>query len=82
MVLRKMCLGHRRLPHSYGINDELKWIGPYPYGGGGNADVWRGIYQGSKVAIKALRINSRVNFVDLERVRPLFRSTLQQCGVR
>ena len=68
-MLRKMCLEHRRLPPSYVITDELKWIGDYPYGGGGNADVWRGVYRGSRVAIKVLRVNSK-NLARLERVRP------------
>ena len=40
----------------------------YPYGGGGNADVWRGVYRGSGVAIKVLRVNSR-NLARLEKVR-------------
>ena len=68
-MLRKMCLEHRRLPPSYAITDELKWIGDYPYGGGGSADVWRGVYQGSGVAIKVLRVNSG-NFARLEKVGP------------
>ena len=67
-MLRKMCLEHKRLPPSYAITDELKWIGDYPYGGGGNADVWRGVYRGSGVAIKVLRVNSR-NLARLEKVR-------------
>ena len=67
-MLRKMCLEHKRLPPSYTITDELKWIGDYPYGGGGNADVWRGVYRGSRVAIKVLRVNSR-NLARLEKVR-------------
>ena len=69
-MLRKMCLGRRRLPPSYAITDELRWIGDYPYGGGGNADVWRGVYRGSGIAIKVLRVNSK-NLARLERVRPL-----------
>ena len=68
MVLKKMCREHKRLPPSYSITNELRWIGGYPYGGGGNADVWRGAYRGSRVAIKVLRVNSRVDLVGLERV--------------
>ena len=68
-MLGKMCREHSRLPPSYAITDELNRIGEYPYGGGGNADVWRGAYRGSRVAIKALRVNSRVDLTNLERVR-------------
>ena len=67
-MLRKMCLEHKQLPPSYAITDELKWIGDYPYGGGGNADVWRGVYRGSRVAIKVLRVNSR-NLTRSEKVQ-------------
>ena len=67
IILRKMCLEHGRLPPSYTITDELKWIGEHPCGRGGNADVWRGTYRGSGVAIKVLRVNSR-DVASLEKV--------------
>ena len=67
MMLKKMCLEHKRLPLSYAITDELRRIGGYAYGRGGNADVWRGVYQGSRVAIKVLRVDSR-NLASLEKV--------------
>ena len=70
IMLRKMCRERMWLPPSYTISDELRWIGELPYGGGGSADVWRGAYRGSRVAIKVLRVNSRVDLVSLERVRP------------
>jgi hypothetical protein len=70
MILGKMCHEHKRLPPLYTITDELKWIGERPSGGGSTADVWRGVYQGSKVAIKVLRTTSRVDLANLERVRP------------
>ena len=79
-MLRKMCLKHKRLPPSYAITDELRWIGGCPYGGGGNADVWRGAYRGSKVAIKALRVNSK-NLARLEKVRPFISVLLKVRGV-
>jgi len=79
MVLRKMCREHRRLPSSYTTTDELEWIKGLPCGGGGNADVWRGVYRGSTVAIKVLRVNSRVDLVSLERVRPFARIRKQTC---
>ena len=74
MALRKMCREHKRLPPSYMITYELSQIGE-PCGRGGNADVWRGVYQGSRVAIKTLRVDPRVDLVSLERVR-LFVSAL------
>jgi len=73
MVLRRMCREHRRLPSSYTTTDELKWIEGLPCEGGGTADVWRGVYQGSTVAIKVLRVNSTVDLVSLERVRSFVR---------
>ena len=68
LVLRKMCRIHKQLPLLYAITDELRQIGEYPRGRGGNADVWCGIYQGSRVAIKVLRVDSRVDLVSLEKV--------------
>ena len=69
-MLRKICRQHRRLPPAYTITDDVRRIGEIPCGGGGNADVWRGMYRGSRVAIKELRVNLRVDLVSLERVRP------------
>ena len=71
LVLRKMCREHRLLPSSYAIVDELRTIGEIPYGRGGNADVWDGVYQNSRVAIKVLRVYSRVGLASVEAVRPL-----------
>ena len=59
MVLKKMCLKHRQLPPSYALTDELRRIGVRAFGRGGYADVWRGVYRGSRVAIKVLRVDSR-----------------------
>jgi hypothetical protein len=80
-MLRKTCRKHNQLPPSYVITDELRRTGEYPSGGGGNTDVWRGVYQGSEVAIKILRINLKADFIKLERVRPFvsFRSTKMWC---
>ena len=71
LMLRKMCSEHKLLPSSYTIADGLQTVGEIPYGRGGNADVWRGVYQGSTVAVKALRIYSRVDLASVEAVRPL-----------
>jgi len=80
MVLRKMCREHRRLPSSYTTADDLRRIEGLPCEEGGNADVWRGVYQGSTVAIKVLRANSRVDLVNLERVRPFTRIQKPICA--
>jgi len=69
MILRKMCREHKRLPSSYVITDNLNRIGEYPYGGGGSADVWRGVYRDAMVAIKVVRINLKIDLVSLEKVR-------------
>ena len=68
MVLRKMCHEHKRLPLSYTTTDDLEWSGEYPVYRGGYADVWRGAYRGSQVAIKVLRVSVGTDLVNLERV--------------
>ena len=68
VVLRKMCREHKSLPSSYVITGELKKIGELPFGGGGYASVWCGVYRGSKVAIKVLHV-SAVDPAGVERVR-------------
>ena len=71
LVLRKMCHEHRLLPSSYAIVDELQVVGEIPCGRGGNANVWCGLYRGSKVAVKALRVHSGMDLASVEMVRPL-----------
>ena len=68
-MLRKMCCEHKLLPSSYAISSELESIEELPSGNGGNADVRCGMYQDSKVAIKVLRVRSRVDLPKMERVR-------------
>jgi serine/threonine protein kinase len=70
VILRKMCREYKRLPPLCAITDELRWVGARPSGRGRTADVWRGMYQGSEVAIKVLRVNSELDLANLERVRP------------
>ena len=67
-MLRKMCREHKSLPSSYVIAGELKKIGEPPSGSGGYANVWCGMYRGSKVAIKVLHV-SAVDPASVERVR-------------
>ena len=71
LMLRKMCREHKLLPSSCAIPDGLQTVEEIPHGRGGNADVWRGVYQGSKVAVKVLRIYSRTDLASVEAVRPL-----------
>ena len=68
VILRKMCREHKSLPSSYVITGELKEVGEPPSGGGGYANVWYGVYRGSKVAIKVLHV-STVDLASVERVR-------------
>ena len=76
MMLRRICYRPERLPRSYIITDGLVRIGEYPIGCGGYSDVWRGVYQGSKVAIKVLRVNPGSDFANLEKVRPFVHALL------
>ena len=69
-MLQKMCCEHKLLPTSYTITNEPKKVGELPSGGGGNADLWYGMYQGTEVAIKVLRVHSGLDLVNVERVRP------------
>ena len=68
VALRKMCCKHKLLPSSYAITSELEWTEDIPLKSGGSADVWRGRYRGSMVAIKVLRVDKE-NLASLERVR-------------
>jgi hypothetical protein len=68
-MLKKMCRKHKLLPSSYAITSELKRTGELPFGSGGYADVWCGLYRDSKVAIKVLRVHPRVDPATMERVR-------------
>ena len=68
-----MCREHKSLPSSYIITGELKKIGEFPSGGGGYADVWYGMYRGSKVAIKVLHVFTK-DLASIEKVRCFTRS--------
>jgi len=69
MMLRKMCCEYKLLPSSYAIADEVKRTGESPSGSGGNADVWCGMYRGSKVAVKVLRVPGPGDLARTEMVR-------------
>ena len=79
-MLRKMCCRHKLLPASYAITDELKRTEELPFRGSCNADVWRGLYQDTKVAIKVLRVHSGLDLVTVERVRPSTFSVPLSCA--
>ena len=68
-MLGRMCREHAVLPSSYTINGELERIGEFPCGRGGNADVYCGMYRGSKVAIKVLRVLSKRDLFSVEKVQ-------------
>jgi len=71
IVLGKMCREYKLLPSSCAVTDEVKRIGESPSGRGGNADVWCGVYRGSKVAVKVLRVpGPEADLTSVERVRP------------
>ena len=62
-----MCREYKSLPSSYAITGELKKIGEPPSGRGGSADVWYGVYRGSNVAVKVLRVPA-TDLVSVEEV--------------
>ena len=70
MVLEKMCDKYDRLPPSYKMTGELEWGEENLIGRGGKADVWRGVYEGSQVAVKVLRVDLGMELVTLEKVDP------------
>ena len=70
VMLGRMCHEYAALPSSYAITGELERIEEFPCGRGGNADVYRGVYQGSKVTIKELRVLPRRDLVSVEKVQP------------
>jgi hypothetical protein len=53
--LQKLCGNCGNFPKSHTLTAGLEKVGELPKAGGGFADVWEGKYNGSPVAIKALR---------------------------
>ena len=52
------------------MTGELEWGEENLIGRGGKADVWRGVYEGSQVAVKVLRVDLGMELVTLEKVDP------------
>ena len=53
-TLRQLCACLETLPKSYILEIDFKPSDPY-HAAGGFADVWRGDYSGSEVALKSIR---------------------------
>ena len=58
--LRTICSSRAILPSSYTISSDLARVGEDPVAYGGFSDVWEGIYNGSKVCIKHLRVSEQI----------------------
>lgn len=67
-ALRKICGRETLLPRSARISVDLNQSGS-PLYRGGFADVWKGEYQGTQVAIKVIRIYSKSDFAKVQKVR-------------
>lgn len=65
-ALRKTCGELGILPQSYYLdNAEVKKANDVPFASGGYSDVWRGLYQGESVSIKAFRVYTTDNIKQL-----------------
>ena len=59
LKLRTICINHGILPSSYIITNDLARVGEDPVAFGDFSNVWEGIYNGSKVCIKCLRVSEQ-----------------------
>ncbi|KAF9651283.1 kinase-like protein [Thelephora ganbajun] len=67
---RQLCGRSELVPASYFISRErISTVGEHPVASGGFGDVWKGIYEGRHVAIKALRVYKRD---DMRKVKRIF----------
>ena len=57
-LLRKLCGTFGRLPESCLINEVLKTEGEIPFAARGYANLWKRVWSGRKVAVKAFRFSS------------------------
>jgi hypothetical protein len=69
-VLRKLCTKSGILglaPDTFleGVNKT----GDFPVAGGAYSDVWKGVYKGSDVAIKSIRVFSPNDVQEVKKVR-------------
>lgn len=68
-VLRKTCAEVGILPSSYYLDDRrMKRLNEVPFASGGYSDVWRGLYDGQDVSIKAFRVYTSDNIKQLTKV--------------
>ena len=65
----KICSAANQLPASVVLSAGLTKHGDTPVASGGMTDVWRGEYQGTRVAIKAFRTYSPQNLQEAMEVR-------------
>jgi hypothetical protein len=65
----KICSAAKQLPASALLSAGLTKHGDTPVASGGMTDVWRGEYQGTRVAIKAFRTYSPQNLEEAMEVR-------------
>jgi len=65
-ALRKTCAEAGILPSSYYLDDgQMKKVNDVPFASGGYSDVWRGLYKGENVSIKAFRVYMTDNIKQL-----------------
>ena len=57
-ILRILCGTFRRLPRSCMINEDLKTHEGMPFATRRNTDLWKRVWNGRRVAVKALRFAS------------------------
>lgn len=78
--LCRICGHHNLLPRSYKLTFALQ-KGDKPVGSGGFAEIWRGFYNGQRVAVKVLRVYEADNIEEIRKVRRAFVLADQQTPV-
>ena len=71
-MLRRLCSTFGRLPSSCLIDEDLKMDEEIPFATRGYTDLWKRIWKGSKVAVKALRFAPDDDRGKITRVTGLF----------
>lgn len=69
---RKLCGQTGLLPASHIIPENLIRTSEFPVASGGSGDVWEGIYNSERVAIKALRVYKVDDVREIRKVTPAF----------
>lgn len=73
-VLRKTCAETGILPTSYYLDDnQFRKLNDIPFAPGGHSDVWRALYKGENVFIKAFRVHASDNIGGLTKVPGVLR---------